>query len=171
MNDLHPRRIRRSGGNRHFADWKNDRGGERYQRASLELRATAKFAPDRRLARHEHCLAFTHGEASRFRRSRSNVYLWDAQNWKLLRKITGQPEMISSLAFSPDGRLLVTGGFSDISSKEPVSILLRDLVPAGDSHHRFGPPGFRDRLLARWQIHRDHAREKAVHLWRVPDAK
>jgi WD40 repeat protein len=56
------------------------------------------------------------------------VYLWDTKSWKLQRRLTGQPEMISSIAFSADGRLLATGGFNDITEKHPVSILIWDVA-------------------------------------------
>jgi WD40 repeat protein len=58
------------------------------------------------------------------------VYIWDAKTWKLERKLTGQPEMISALAFSGDGKTLATGGFNDITNKHPVSILVWDF-PSG----------------------------------------
>jgi len=56
------------------------------------------------------------------------LYFWDAKTWKLERKLSGQPEMIRSLAFSADGRLLATGGFNDIAEKHPVSILIWDVA-------------------------------------------
>ena len=58
------------------------------------------------------------------------VYLFDAKSWKLARKLSGQPEMISALAFSPDSRLLLSGGFSELTTRNPVRILLWD-VEAG----------------------------------------
>ena len=54
------------------------------------------------------------------------VYIWDARTWKLDRKLAGQPEMISASAFSADGKTLATGGFNDITSRHPVSILVWD---------------------------------------------
>lgn len=55
------------------------------------------------------------------------VYLWDTETWKLARKLTGQPEMISAVAFSPDGRRLAAGGFSELTSRQPVKVLLWDV--------------------------------------------
>jgi WD40 repeat protein len=55
------------------------------------------------------------------------VYLWETATWKLARQLRGQQEMISALALSPDGRKALTGGFSDISSRNPVKILLWDV--------------------------------------------
>ena len=31
------------------------------------------------------------------------IYLWDTKSWKMARKITGQPETIKAIRFSPDG--------------------------------------------------------------------
>jgi WD40 repeat protein len=45
----------------------------------------------------------------------------------LLRKLAGQPEMISAMAFSPDGRLLLTGGFSEFTEQNPVKAMLWDI--------------------------------------------
>ena len=98
------------------------------------------------------------------------LYLWDAKTWKLLRKMPGQPEMISSLAFSPNGRFIVTGGFNDISSREPVSILLRDVMsgsvvrtipsPQRVGNTEFSPDG---KYLATTN------RDNAISLWRLPE--
>jgi WD40 repeat protein len=67
------------------------------------------------------------------------VYFWDTATWKLQRKLTGQPEMIASLAISPDGRTLATGGFNDITEKHPVSILLWDIA-TGKEVRRLAAP-------------------------------
>jgi WD40 repeat protein len=56
------------------------------------------------------------------------VYLWDAKSWKLSRKLTGQPEMISAMAFSPDGQRIATGGFSELTYNHPVHVLLWDVA-------------------------------------------
>lgn len=56
------------------------------------------------------------------------VYIWDLPGWKLARKLTGQEEMISAIAFSADSKSLATGGFNDITSKHPVSILVWDFA-------------------------------------------
>jgi WD40 repeat protein len=55
------------------------------------------------------------------------VYIWETSTWKVARQLRGQAEMISALALSPDGRKVLTGGFSDISSRNPVKILLWDV--------------------------------------------
>ena len=67
------------------------------------------------------------------------VYFWDTATWKLERRLTGQPEMISSLAISPDGRMLATGGLNDITEKHPVSILLWDIA-TGKEVRRLASP-------------------------------
>ena len=79
------------------------------------------------------------------------VYLFDAKSWKLARKLSGQPEMISALAFSPDSRLLLSGGFSELTSRHPVKILLWDVVTGKLLRSLvFGPESRYGRLLARW---------------------
>jgi WD40 repeat protein len=97
------------------------------------------------------------------------LYLWDAKKWKLVRKMPGQAEMISSLAISPDSRLIVTGGFNDISSQMPVSILIRDMASGKilrsiHSANRvrstaFSPDG---KVVASTNL------DAAIALWRVP---
>jgi WD40 repeat protein len=67
------------------------------------------------------------------------VYFWNTATWKQERKLTGQPEMIASVAISPDGRILATGGFNDITNKHPVSILLWD-VASGKELRRLPSP-------------------------------
>jgi WD40 repeat protein len=32
------------------------------------------------------------------------------KSWEVMRKITGQPETINAISFSPDGTMLVSGG-------------------------------------------------------------
>ena len=67
------------------------------------------------------------------------VYFWNTSTWKQERKLTGQPEMIASLAISADGRMLATGGFNDITNKHPVNILLWD-VASGKELRRLPSP-------------------------------
>jgi WD40 repeat protein len=96
------------------------------------------------------------------------VYFWDTKTWKLQRKLTGQPEMISTLAISPDGRTLASGGFNDITEKHPVSILMWDLTsgkmvgrmssPQMVKSVAFSPDG---KLLAA-------ASGQTVRVWAVP---
>src|SRR5262249_11421951 len=97
------------------------------------------------------------------------VYFWDAHTWKLARKLTGQQEMIASLAFSADGRLLATGGFNDITQKHPVSILLWDvasgkIVRTLPSPHRVGSVAFSPdgKLLA------STSDDNHVRFWNMP---
>ena len=54
------------------------------------------------------------------------VYLLDAATWKVTRKLTGHPEIIVSLAFSKDGRLLATGGFSGLAGRHPAHVTVWD---------------------------------------------
>src|SRR5207249_11939462 len=54
------------------------------------------------------------------------VYFWDTKTWRIARKLSGQPEMISAIAFSPDGRLLLTGGSGELNH-DPVTAIVWDL--------------------------------------------
>ncbi len=42
--------------------------------------------------------------------AQSEIALWDTVNWKELRRLSGSARLISCLAFSPDGKLLASGG-------------------------------------------------------------
>jgi WD40 repeat protein len=97
------------------------------------------------------------------------VYLWETTNWKLTRKLSGHEDMISSLDFSNDGRMLATGGFSEVSNRSPVKVILWDLgsgksirtvtAPMRVGSVAFAPDG---KLLA------TSSNEKNVNLWSVP---
>jgi WD40 repeat protein len=69
----------------------------------------------------------------------STIYLWDAKSLRLSRKLTGQPEMIGSLAFSADSRRLLTGGFNELTTQHPVSVILWD-VDSGKKMQSFPSP-------------------------------
>jgi len=40
------------------------------------------------------------------------VFLWDAQTSRVVRMFVGHPEIVTAVAFSPDGTRVVTGGFN-----------------------------------------------------------
>lgn len=99
------------------------------------------------------------------------VYLWDTTTWALQKKLAGQPEMVATLTFSPNGRYLLTGGFDDVTVKNPTRVLIWD-VAAGtilrklDAAHRVGSVAFsRDSGLAAVTVG-----EKSIALWAVPAA-
>jgi len=57
-----------------------------------------------------------------------NIYIWDTATWKRVRQFEeGQPESVLSMALSPDGRMLVTGGFDPATVNNPAHLILRDL--------------------------------------------
>ncbi len=58
------------------------------------------------------------------------VYLWGAKTFRMKSKLPHQPEMISSHADSPDSRLLITGGFSAITNRAPVKVMIWDVATA-----------------------------------------
>ena len=59
------------------------------------------------------------------------VYFLDTKTWRVTRKLTGQNDVIVSLAFSKDGRRLATGGFSAMSGRHPAQVVVWD-VASGD---------------------------------------
>jgi WD40 repeat protein len=67
------------------------------------------------------------------------VYIYDTKTWKIARRFIGQPEMISALAFSADGSKLASGGFSVITLKKPVKVLIWD-VSSGQTVRTFNAP-------------------------------
>ncbi len=96
---------------------------------------------------------------------------WHTRTWKIARKLSGQPEMINALAFSPDGRFLLTGGFSDLTEKNPVKVMLWNLnsgkpVRSMPSAHRVTSVAFSpDGTLAATAN-----RDQTVNIWAVPPA-
>jgi WD40 repeat protein len=67
------------------------------------------------------------------------VYIYDTKTWKIARRFVGQPEMISALAFSADGSKLASGGFSVITLKRPVKVLVWDFN-SGQTVRTFDAP-------------------------------
>ena len=55
------------------------------------------------------------------------VYIWNTENWKIVRKLTGLPEMVSQLVFSPEGTMLLSGGGNEFSGSLPASMILWDV--------------------------------------------
>jgi WD40 repeat protein len=56
------------------------------------------------------------------------VYIWNTGSWKLEHRLEGQPEMITALALSRDGGILVAGGNNELSSMNPVKVLVWDVA-------------------------------------------
>ncbi|HEY6384016.1 MAG TPA: WD40 repeat domain-containing protein, partial [Pseudolabrys sp.] len=57
-----------------------------------------------------------------------NIYMWDTATWKRVRQFEeGQRESILSMALSPDGRMLVTGGLDPATVDNPAHVILWDL--------------------------------------------
>jgi len=96
------------------------------------------------------------------------VYLWDTKTWKLARKLTGQPEMIQSMDFSPDGRRILTGGFSDLTTQHPVSIILWDAASGKVLRTLPAPHAVRSVAFSPDGRRAATACQKAVSLWTLP---
>jgi len=69
------------------------------------------------------------------------VRIFDTRSWEVTRILTGQPEMILSLAFSNDWRMLVTGGFNQLGMTRPAHAVLWD-VASGDVLRTVPAPHF-----------------------------
>jgi WD40 repeat protein len=97
------------------------------------------------------------------------IYLWDTSAWKLVKKISGQPEMISALEFSPDGRRIATGGMNELAFGAGVKVMVWDVgtgkpVRTMDAEHRVGSVTFSHdgRLVAAADM------DKTISIWAVP---
>jgi uncharacterized protein with WD repeat len=55
------------------------------------------------------------------------IHVFETGNWKKVAALNGQPEMITALALSPQGRVLVAGGFDDVTVKNPTKVLVWDV--------------------------------------------
>ena len=77
--------------------------------------------------------------------------------------------MISSLAYSPDGRLLMTGGFSVVTNRAPVKVMIWDVATAKimrsmDAPHQVASVAFSsDGALAA-----SNSSDEQIHIWSVP---
>ena len=57
-----------------------------------------------------------------------HAYLWSTSSWRLTRRFEeSQPELGWSMALSPDGRLLATGGMDIASAMNPSNLIIWDL--------------------------------------------
>jgi WD40 repeat protein len=82
--------------------------------------------------------------------SLSNIPLWDGRTGRLLRKLKAQENLITSIAFSPDGRFLASGAgwqhtvLWDMAKSEPIAKLIAIgaadwLVTSPDGHFDASP--------------------------------
>ena len=69
-----------------------------------------------------------------------NIYVWDAETWTQARPFERQhPEAIRTLALSPDGRVLATGGQDTTDDDNPAHLILWD-VASGEERTRVRLP-------------------------------